>query len=175
LHGGSQERLRRAGTENLPGIAGFGLAAELAVNHLEINNELVLALRDRLLREIPQRYSNVRITGHKEKRLPNHASFIFEYIEGESMLLSLDMKGIAASTGSACSSGSLEASHMLLAMGIPHELAHGSLRLSLGRGNTHEDVDYFLETMDAIVARLRAMSPLKEQGDYGKYQNTPGH
>ena len=169
FHGGAQERLRRAGTENLPGIAGFGVAAELAVNNMESDAKQQTALRDRLIKEIPEMFSHVRLTGHPEQRLPNHASFIFEFIEGESMLLSLDMKGIAASTGSACSSGSLAPSHMLLAMGIPHELAQGSLRLSLGRSNNAEDIDYFLETMAPIVARLRAMAPIKEQGDYEKY------
>lgn len=155
LHGGAQEYSRRAGTENLPGIAGFGLAAELAVNNMETDNRLIMALRDRLIKEIPGRFSPACLTGHPVRRLPNHASFLFEYIEGESLLINLDMKGIAVSTGSACSAGSLEPSHMLLAMGIPHESANGSLRLSLGRDNTQEDIDYLLEVMEPIVTGLR--------------------
>ena len=154
--GGAQERLRRAGTENLPGIAGFGLAAELAVKNLEPDTRRQKNLRDRLLQEIPARFSPVFLTGHPELRLPNHASFVFQDLEGESLLLSLDLKGVAASTGSACSAGSLEASHMLLAMGLPPALALGSLRLSLGRDSAPEDLDYLLEVMEPIIARLRA-------------------
>jgi len=160
FHGGAQERLRRAGTENVPGIVGLGIAAELAVENMETENKRLLTLRDKLISEVTDRFSHVKLTGHPAMRLPNHASFIFEYIEGESMLLSLDMKGVAASTGSACTSGSLEPSHVLLSMGIPHEAAHGSLRLTLGKDNTEEDVDYFLNVMGPIVERLRAMSPL---------------
>lgn len=162
FHGGAQERLRRAGTENVPGIVGLGKAAELAMENMEAESKRLLALRDNLIREVTNRFSHVRLTGHPAIRLPNHASFVFEYIEGESVLLSLDMKGIAASTGSACASGSLEPSHVLLSMGIPHEIAHGSIRLTLGAGNTEEDVDYFLEAMSPIVERFRAMSPLNE-------------
>jgi len=168
LHGGAQERLRRAGTENVPGIVGLGKAAELAMENMETENKRLLTLRDKLIREVTDRFSHVKLTGHPTMRLPNHASFIFEYIEGESMLLSLDMKGIAASTGSACTSGSLEPSHVLLSMGIPHEVAHGSLRLTLGKDNTEEDLDYFLDVMGPIVERLRAMSPLNEEIDYSK-------
>ncbi|MCG9966814.1 cysteine desulfurase NifS [Pelotomaculum terephthalicicum JT] len=164
FHGGAQERLRRAGTENVPGIVGLGKAAELLMENMEVENKRLLILRDKLIREVTKRFSHVRLTGHPAIRLPNHASFIFEYIEGESMLLSLDMKGVAASTGSACTSGSLEPSHVLLSMGIPHEDAHGSLRLTLGKDNTEEDVDYFLNAMGPIVERLRAMSPLNEDG-----------
>ncbi|OPX86276.1 MAG: Cysteine desulfurase [Pelotomaculum sp. PtaB.Bin104] len=160
VHGGAQERLRRAGTENVPGIAGLGKAMELAVANMAEESRRLAALRDRLFKEVPARFSDVEITGHPSVRLPNHVSFVFRYIEGESMLLSLDMQGIAASSGSACTSGSLEPSHVLLGMGYPHEIAHGSLRLTLGKDNTEEDVEYFLDVMEPIVARLRAMSPL---------------
>lgn len=166
FHGGAQERLRRAGTENVPGIIGLGKACELAVQDLEKESAYLIALRDKLIKEVTDKISNVRVTGHSTHRLPNHASFCFEFIEGESMLLSLDMKGIAASSGSACTSGSLEPSHVLLAMGIPHELAHGSIRITLGRDNTEEDIDYFMETMPPIVERLRAMSPLDQENEF---------
>jgi len=160
FHGGAQERLRRAGTENIPGIVGLGKAAELAVENMNEENNRLSVLRDKLIKEVLRRFEHVELTGHPTMRLPNHASFIFKYIEGESMLLSLDMKGIAASTGSACTSGSLEPSHVLLAMGIPHEVAHGSLRLTLGKDNTEEDIDYFLDVMGPVVERLRDMSTL---------------
>jgi len=169
LHGGAQERLRRAGTENVPGIVGLGKAAELVMENMEDENKRLLTLRDKLIREVTSRFSHVKLTGHPTMRLPNHASFIFEYIEGESMLLTLNMKGIAVSTGSACTSGSLEPSHVLLAMGIPHEVAHGSIRLTLGMDNTEEDVNYFLDAMGPIVERLRAMSPFNEEIDYNGY------
>lgn len=160
FHGGAQERLRRAGTENVPGIVGLGKAAELAVENMAAENERLSILRDKLISGVTARFSQVRLTGHPERRLPHHASFIFASIEGESILLSLDMQGIAASTGSACASRSLVPSHVLLAMRIPPEEAHGSLRLTLGRDNTAEDVDYCLQVLETIVARLRAMSPL---------------
>ncbi|WP_166511931.1 cysteine desulfurase NifS [Desulfallas thermosapovorans] len=166
FHGGAQERLRRAGTENVPGIIGLGKACELAVQDLEKESAYLTTLRDKLIKEVMDRISNVRVTGHPTRRLPNHASFCFEFIEGESMLLSLDMKGIAASSGSACTSGSLEPSHVLLAMGIPHELAHGSIRITLGRDNTEADIDYFMEIMPPIVERLRAMSPLDQENEF---------
>jgi len=166
FHGGAQERLRRAGTENVPGIIGLGKAAELAMANMAEENKKLSALRDKLIREVRSRFGHVRLTGHPTMRLPNHASFCFEFIEGESMLLSLDMKGVAASSGSACTSGSLEPSHVLLAIGIPPEVAHGSIRLTLGKDNTEEDVDYFLEVMEPIVERLRSMSPLSEDADY---------
>ncbi|WP_027719340.1 cysteine desulfurase NifS [Desulfovirgula thermocuniculi] len=166
FHGGAQERLRRAGTENTPGIVGFGKAVELAMASMEEESARLARLRDKLIREVTTRISHVRLTGHPTKRLPNHASFCFEFIEGESMLLSLDLKGIAASSGSACTSGSLEPSHVLLAMGIPPEVAHGSIRITLGRDNTEEDIDYFLEVMPPIVERLRAMSPLDQETEF---------
>jgi len=166
LHGGAQERLRRAGTENVPGIIALGEAAHLAVANLEKDNEYLRGLRDRLIREVTTRIGHVKLTGHPTLRLPNHASFTFEFIEGESMLLSLDMKGVAASSGSACTSGSLEPSHVLLSMGIPHEVAHGSIRLTLGIDNKPEDVGYFMEIMPPIVERLRAMSPLDQETEF---------
>ncbi|MBE3589148.1 MAG: cysteine desulfurase NifS [Thermoanaerobacteraceae bacterium] len=166
FHGGAQEKLRRAGTENTPGIVGLGKATELAMQNMEAEAAHLTRLRDKLIREVTGRISHVSLTGHPVRRLPNHASFCFEFVEGESMLLSLDMQGIAASSGSACTSGSLEPSHVLLAMGIPHEVAHGSIRLTLGRDNTEEDVDYFLEVMPPIVERLRAMSPLDQETEF---------
>jgi len=166
FHGGAQERLRRAGTENVPGIIGMGVAAELAASNLERDNAYLRGLRDKLIKEVMAKISRVKLTGHPSRRLPNHASFTFEFIEGESMLLSLDMKGIAASSGSACTSGSLEPSHVLLSMGIPHEVAHGSIRLTLGIDNRPEDIDYFMEVMPPIVDRLRAMSPLDQETEF---------
>ncbi len=166
FHGGAQERLRRAGTENVPGIIAMGAAAELATANLERDSAYLQGLRDKLIKEVTEKISHVKVTGHPTRRLPNHASFTFEFIEGESMLLSLDMKGIAASSGSACTSGSLEPSHVLLAMGIPHEVAHGSIRITLGIDNTPEDIDYFMEVMPPIVERLRAMSPLDQETEF---------
>jgi len=163
IAGGGQERNRRAGTENVPGIVGMGKAIELAYEQLEENNERLIRLRDRLIKKVFENIDHVRLNGHPTKRLPGNANFCFEYIEGESMLLSLDMEGIAASSGSACTSGSLDPSHVLLAIGLPHELAHGSLRLTLGDFNTEEEVDYVVEKLTEIVARLRAMSPLYEK------------
>lgn len=166
FHGGAQERLRRAGTENVPGIVALGKACELAVNNLESEAAHLCKLRDKLIKEVMDKISHVSLTGHPEKRIPGHASFCFQFIEGESMLLSLDMKGIAASSGSACTSGSLEPSHVLLATGISHEVAHGSIRLTLGRDNTMEDIDYFIEVMIPIVERLRSMSPLDQENEF---------
>ncbi len=166
FHGGAQEKLRRAGTENVPGIMGLGKACELAKQDLEKESTYLAGLRDKLINQVMEKIPHVRLTGHPVYRLPNHASFCFEFIEGESMLLSLDMKGIAASSGSACTSGSLEPSHVLLSMGIPHELAHGSIRITLGRDNTEEDIDYFMEVMPPIVERLRAMSPLDQETEF---------
>ncbi len=166
FHGGSQERLRRAGTENVAGIVALGKACRLATDDLESEARHISQLRDRLIEEVTSNISYVNITGHPTRRIPGHASFCFQYIEGESMLLSLDMKGIAASSGSACTSGSLEPSHVLLSMGIPHEVAHGSIRLTLGRDNTEEDIDYFMEVMQPIVERLRAMSPLDQETEF---------
>ncbi|OPX86330.1 MAG: Cysteine desulfurase [Pelotomaculum sp. PtaB.Bin104] len=155
LHGGAQERLRRAGTENVPGIIGLGKAVELAMENMEKENKRLSNLRDRLIREVTTNFKDVRLTGHPAKRLPNHASFLFEDIEGEELQLKLDAEDIAASTGSACTSGSMEPSHVLMAMGVPPAEAYGSLRLTLGAGNTEEDVDRFLAVLGPAVESLR--------------------
>ena len=160
IHGGGQERRRRAGTENIAGIVGLGKAIELATADIEGHNRKIRALRDRLLNGILAKIPNAYLNGHPEKRLPGNINISFEFIEGESMLLWLDDEGICASTGSACTSGSLEPSHVLLAIGLPHEVAHGSLRLTLGDANTEADVDFVLEVLPKVVSRLRAMSPL---------------
>jgi len=160
IHGGGQERGRRAGTENIAGIVGMAKALELAnQERLEIN-ERITALREQLIIGLRDRIPEIRLNGHPTERLPNNVNISIRYIEGESLLLNLDLKGIAASSGSACTSGSLEASHVLLAMGIPHEIAHGSLRLTLGRETTEEEINYLLEVLPPIVEKLRAMSPL---------------
>ncbi len=159
IHGGAQEKRRRAGTENVAGIVGLAKALELAQAEREGEAERLTALRDRLLaglREIPF----TKVNGSLEHRLPNNVNICFRYIEGESLLLNLDLLGVAASSGSACTSGSLEPSHVLLAMGLSHEIAHGSLRLTLGRATSEGDVDFVLEKLPKIVERLRAMSPL---------------
>lgn len=158
--GGGQEKKRRAGTENVPGIVGMGRALELAVEHLEANALRVGALRDKLMKEIPAAIPEVKLNGHPTKRLPNNVNFSIRYIEGESILLMLDINGIAASSGSACTSGSLDPSHVLLAMGLPHEIAHGSLRLTLSEFTTEQEIDYVLDLLPQIVQRLRDMSPL---------------
>jgi len=167
IAGGGQEKGRRAGTENVAGIVGMAAALEEAVAHMDENIKKVTAMRDRLIEnllKIP--YS--RLTGDPVNRLPGTASFVFECIEGESLVLSLDAKGICASSGSACSSASLDPSHVLLAIGLPHEVAHGSLRLTLNEDNTEEDVDYIIAEVPPIIARLREMSPLWEEKIYGK-------
>ena len=161
IEGGAQERGRRAGTENVPGIVGLGVAITDMCQNIEENAKKVAALRDKLF-EGASKISHSRINGDKEKRLPGNFSMCFEGIEGESLLLMLDMQGVSASSGSACTSGSLDPSHVLLAIGLKHEVAHGSLRLSLSENNTEEDVDYILEVLPPIVERLRAMSPLWE-------------
>ena len=161
IEGGAQEAGRRAGTENVPGIVGLGVAITEMTEHLEENYTKVKALRDRLF-EGASKISHSRINGDKDKRLPGNFSMCFEGVEGESLLLMLDMKGISASSGSACTSGSLDPSHVLLSIGLKHEVAHGSLRLSLGENNTEEDVDYILEVLPPIIERLRGMSPLWE-------------
>lgn len=161
IEGGGQEKGRRAGTENVPGIVGLGVAIEDMCADIEENAKKVSALRDRLF-EGASKISHSRINGDREKRLPGNFSMCFEGIEGESLLLMLDMQGVCASSGSACTSGSLDPSHVLLAIGLKHEVAHGSLRLSLSESNTVEDVDYILEVLPPIVDRLRQMSPLWE-------------
>ena len=158
--GGGQEKKRRAGTENVPGIVGLATALKLANEHMEENAVRVGALRDKLLKGIAERIPDVKLNGHPTLRLPNNVNYSIRYIEGESILLMLDINGIAASSGSACTSGSLDPSHVLLAMGLPHEIAHGSLRLTLSEFTTEEEIDYVLDLLPQIVQRLRDMSPL---------------
>jgi len=163
-YGGGQEKKRRSGTENTPGAIGFGKACELVGQRQEEEAARLKDLRDKLLNGILDRIDHVKVNGPRdERRLPNNVNVSIEFVEGESLLLSLDMLGIAASSGSACTSGSLDPSHVLLAMGLPHEIAHGSLRFSLGRQNTEEDIDYVLEHLPKIVERLRMMSPLYDK------------
>lgn len=168
IHGGAQERKRRAGTENVPGIVGYGKAAEMAASTMPERTAKEIELRDymisRILKEIPL----CRLNGDPVKRLPNNVNISFEFIEGESMLIMLDMNGICASSGSACTSGSLDPSHVLLAIGLPHEVAHGSLRLTLGADTTKEDIDFTVDKIKEIVAKLRSMSPLYEDYKAGK-------
>ncbi|MBQ2433266.1 MAG: cysteine desulfurase NifS [Clostridia bacterium] len=160
IAGGAQERTQRAGTENLASIVALGKAITLANENLESHNAKLSEMRDQLIEKILSRIPETRLNGHKEKRLPGNVNVSISYIEGEALLLSLDLKGIAASSGSACTSGSLDPSHVLLAIGLPHEIAHGSLRLSLSEENTMEEVDYVVDALEDIVKRLRAMSPL---------------
>ncbi len=160
MHGGEQERGRRASTENVPGIVGFGCAVELAGKEMDGEAGRLVNLRDKLIKGILERIDNTQLNGHPVKRLPNNVNVSIAFVEGESMLLNLDLEGICASTGSACSSEALEPSHVLLAMGIPPERAHGSLRFTLGKWTTDADIGRVLEVLPGIVARLRAMSPL---------------
>ncbi|MGV8146849.1 MAG: cysteine desulfurase NifS [Alkaliphilus sp.] len=162
IHGGAQEMKKRAGTENIAGIVGFAKAAELANDSLEEHATKLKKLRDKLIENITIKIPHIRLNGDPTNRLPGNVNICFEYIEGESLLLSLDLLGIAASSGSACTSGSLDPSHVLMAIGLTHEIAHGSLRLSIGDFNTEEDIDYVLEKLPPIVQRLRDMSPLYE-------------
>ena len=162
IHGGAQERSRRAGTLNVPGIVGFGKAAELAGKSMAERSAYEANLRDYLIERVLSEIPYSRLNGDPTKRLPNNAHFCFQFIEGESLLLLLDQKGIFASSGSACTSGSLDPSHVLLAIGLPHEIAHGSLRLTLSEKNTKEDIDYVVDELKQIVDRLRKMSPLFE-------------
>ena len=167
LDGGVQEGGKRAGTENIPAIVGLGKAAELAGVNMSARTEHLTSLRDRLLTGLPGKVDHVVVTGHPKLRLPGNASFCVQFIEGESMLMLLNSRGIAVSSGSACTSRALKASHVLIAMGLPHEIAQGSILFTFGIGNTSEDVDYVLEVMPAIVDRLRQMSPL-----YAKFTKT---
>ena len=160
LHGGAQERRRRAGTENVAGIVGLGKAIEIACSDIEGTSKRMCYLRDKLINGIEASIPEVKLNGHRTERLPGNVNFSIKYIEGESILLMLDINGIAASSGSACTSGSLDPSHVLLAMGMPHETAHGSLRLTLGDDTTEDDIDYVLEVLPEIVVKLRKMSPL---------------
>jgi len=160
IHGGEQERGRRASTENIPGIVGIGRAAEIARHEMGEEAERLTSLRDKLINGLLAQIDHTRLNGHLQKRLPNNVNISISFAEGESMCLGLDFEGICASTGSACSSGTLEASHVLLALGLPHEQAHASLRFSLGKWTTEEEIERVLEVLPRIVARLRAMSPL---------------
>jgi cysteine desulfurase len=160
IFGGGQERELRSGTENTPGIVGFGKAAEVGGRELEPESSRVKGLRDRLVQRVLSEIPSVTLNGHPEQRLPNNANFSIACVEGESLVLGLDLEGIAVSSGSACSSGSLKPSHVLEALGFPHELMHGSLRMTLGRDNSEEDIDYAVEALKNIVARLRSFSPL---------------
>ncbi|WP_313526002.1 cysteine desulfurase NifS [Anaerotignum sp.] len=163
IFGGAQEKKKRAGTENIPGIVGLGKAVELAVNEMEVETKRLVALRDKLISGILEKVPYSRLNGHPTDRLPGNCNISFAYIEGESMLLLLDAMGIAASSGSACTSGSLDPSHVLMAIGLPHEIAHGSLRLTLDRVNSEEDVDFVLSKVPEVVQKLREMSPLYEE------------
>ena len=163
IYGGAQEKTQRGGTENVASIVGMGKAIELAMESMESRNAYVSGLRDRLIEGILRRIPETRLNGHRTRRLSGNVNVSIRYIEGEALLLSLDMKGIAGSSGSACTSGSLDPSHVLLAIGLPHEIAHGSLRLSLSEENTAEEVDYTIDALVEIVERLRAMSPLYEK------------
>ncbi len=162
IHGGAQERKRRAGTENVPGIVGLGKAVELAASTMEERAEKETKLRDYTIARIEKEIPYCRLNGDRVKRLPNNINFSFRFIEGESMLIKLDLKGICASSGSACTSGSLDPSHVLLAIGLPHEIAHGSLRMTLGADTTKEDLDYTVDRLKQIVEEIRSMSPLYE-------------
>ncbi len=163
MQGGAQERKRRASTENVPGIVGFGKAAELALKRLPEKRQKLTKFRDKIIDTVMDEISEVRLNGPRgDQRLPNNVSFCFRYIEGESILLNLDMLGIAASSGSACTSGSLDPSHVMLSLGLSHEVAHGSLRISMGYHTTEEEVDYLLEQLPPVIQKLRDMSPLYE-------------
>ena len=166
LHGGAQERKRRAGTENVPGIVGFGKAVELALATMQERTERERELRDYLMERVLKEIPFTRVNGDRISRLPNNVNLCFQFVEGESLLIMLDRKGICGSSGSACTSGSLDPSHVLLAIGLPHEIAHGSLRLTLGADTTREDIDYTVDAIKEIVSQLREMSPLYE--DYMK-------
>ena len=162
IHGGAQERKRRAGTHNVPGIVGIGTAAKLAKENMEERSAKEIALRDHLIERVLKEIPYTRLNGHRTDRLPNNANFCFRFIEGESMLILLDQAGICGSSGSACTSGSLDPSHVLLAIGLPHEIAHGSLRLTLSAETTMEDIDFVVDCIKQIIERLRSMSPLYE-------------
>ena len=162
IHGGAQERKRRAGTENVPGLVGYGAAVERAVRTMEERTAMERKLRDHLIDRVLHEVPYTRLNGHRTRRLPNNANFSFQFVEGESLLIMLDMEGICGSSGSACTSGSLDPSHVLLAIGLPHEIAHGSLRLTLSEETTEEELDYVVEAIKKIVEKLRGMSPLYE-------------
>ncbi len=163
MNGGHQERNKRAGTENIPAIVGMGKAIEIAYSDLEKHTKQIKDLRDYYINQVKDKIPYIKINGDMEKRLPGNSNISFRFIEGEGLLLNLDLKGICASSGSACTSGSLDPSHVLLAIGLPHEIAHGSLRISIGKYNTKEEIDYVVESLVEIVGRLREMSPLYEK------------
>lgn len=162
VHGGAQERKRRAGTENVPGIVGYGKAAEIAAKTMKERTAKEIELRDHLIDRVLAEVPYTRLNGHRSNRLPNNANFSFQFVEGESLLILLDNNGICGSSGSACTSGSLDPSHVLLAIGLPHEIAHGSLRLTLSAETTMEDIDFVVDCIKQIIERLRSMSPLYE-------------
>lgn len=162
VHGGAQERKRRAGTENVPGIVGLGASVQRAMDTMEARTSQEIKLRDHLIERVLKEVPYTRLNGHRTLRLPNNVNFSFQFVEGESLLIMLDMEGICGSSGSACTSGSLDPSHVLLAIGLPHEIAHGSLRLTLGEETTMEDIDFVVEVIQKIVEKLRSMSPLYE-------------
>ena len=162
IHGGAQERKRRAGTHNVPGIVGMGKAAELAKDTMSERSRREIELREHLIERVLEEIPYTRLNGDRTDRLPNNVSFCFRFVEGESLLILLDQAGICGSSGSACTSGSLDPSHVLLAIGLPHEIAHGSLRLTLSEKNTLEEIDYTVEELKKIIERLRGMSPLYE-------------
>jgi cysteine desulfurase len=166
MHGGGQERKKRAGTHNVPGIVGLGKATEIVIRDMANESARLEKLRDKLIEGILEQIPDSRLNGHRTKRLPNNVNVCITGVEGESMILLLDHYGICASSGSACTSGDLSASHVLLALGLPHELAHGSLRLTLGKDNTEDDISRFLEVFPKIVSNLRAMSPLYEKSNF---------
>ena len=167
IHGGGQERGLRSSTEDVPGAVGLGMAAEIAKRDMDRTCAKMKSLRDRVLKEVPELVTRSYVNGSVSKRLVNNAHFRFDFIEGEGLILQLDFRGVAASTGSACSTGSLEPSHVLLALGLTHEQAHGSLRVTLGRENTEEEVDYFLNVLPEVVSKLRQISPFNEQRPMG--------
>jgi len=162
IHGGGHERGLRSSTENVPGIVGLGKAAEIAKRDFDATTAMMRGLRDRIVQRVPELVPRAYLNGHRTERLVNNVNFRFDFIEGEALMLQLDMKGIAVSTGSACSTGSLEPSHVLMALGLKHEQAHGNLRLTLGRENTYEEVDRFLQVLPEIVSKLREISPFSE-------------
>ena len=164
MHGGEQEKRRRAGTENVPGIVGFGKACEIALSNMEKESKRISGLRDKLVAGLLKKIPEVKLNGHPSKRLPNNVNISVKYIEGESMILNLDMEGVCASSGSACTSGSLEPSHVLMALGLSHELSHGSVRFTLGKSTTEAELNIVVEKFSEIVDRLRKLSPLYKPG-----------
>ncbi|NQS89006.1 aminotransferase class V-fold PLP-dependent enzyme, partial [Patescibacteria group bacterium] len=169
IHGGHHEKNKRAGTENVPGIVGLGKACEIALREMATERKRLKMLRDKLYKGLNEQIDEIILNGHPQDRLPGNLNICVKYVEGESMLINLDLEGILASSGSACTSGSLEPSHVLLAMGIPPEVAHGSLRFSLGRDTTERDIDQVIEVLPPIVEKLRAMSPFGKKTKSGEY------